>query len=382
MISFFNSNSDTVIAVEHKSELNSNNISALEWLFCGKISQRESLEGIFVGPRKEMITPWSTNAVEITQNMNIEGISRIEEFFPSPTENPEHDKMLSRVYDGLDQKIFKIERKPEPIVYIGEPSAFGASTVDFETYNQQEGLALNKEEIEYLKGLSRKLGRPLTDSEVFGFSQVNSEHCRHKIFNGIFVIDGKEMESSLFKMIKRTSQENPNLIVSAYKDNCAFLEGPTVKMFHPASGSKPDFFVTEDAKTVISLKAETHNFPTTVEPFNGAATGTGGEIRDRMAGGKGSFPIAGTAVYMTSYPRFDSGIESGSHNKACTIEQEAAIFEDSGCRYALKARVGEGCSAQMALPDSAGDSYQGQQWRQRFWQQVWPVHYLRQPLHL
>src|SRR5574344_1920934 len=119
MISFFNSNSDTVIAVEHKSELNSNNISALEWLFCGKISQRESLEGIFVGPRKEMITPWSTNAVEITQNMNIEGISRIEEFFPSPTENPEHDKMLSRVYDGLDQKIFKIERKPEPIVYIG-----------------------------------------------------------------------------------------------------------------------------------------------------------------------------------------------------------------------------------------------------------------------
>ena len=244
MISFFNSNSDTVIAVEHKSELNSNNISALEWLFCGKISQRKSLEGIFVGPRKEMITPWSTNAVEITQNMNIEGISRIEEFFPSPTENPEHDKMLSRVYDGLDQKIFKIERKPEPIVYIGEPSAFGAGTVDFETYNQQEGLALNKEEIEYLKGLSRKLGRPLTDSEVFGFSQVNSEHCRHKIFNGIFVIDGKEMESSLFKMIKRTSQENPNLIVSAYKDNCAFLEGPTVKMFHPASGSKPDFFVT------------------------------------------------------------------------------------------------------------------------------------------
>ena len=335
MISFFNSNSDTVIAVEHKSELNSNNISALEWLFCGKISQRESLEGIFVGPRKEMITPWSTNAVEITQNMNIEGISRIEEFFPSPTENPEHDKMLSRVYDGLDQKIFKIERKPEPIVYIGEPSAFGANTVDFETYNQQEGLALNKEEIEYLKGLSRKLGRPLTDSEVFGFSQVNSEHCRHKIFNGIFVIDGKEMESSLFKMIKRTSQDNPNLIVSAYKDNCAFLEGPTVKMFHPASGSKPDFFVTEDAKTVISLKAETHNFPTTVEPFNGAATGTGGEIRDRMAGGKGSFPIAGTAVYMTSYPRFDSEIESGSHNKACTIEQEAAIFEDSGCRYAL-----------------------------------------------
>lgn len=339
MISFFNSNSKTVIAVGHKSELDSNSISALEWLFCGELSDKKSIQGVFVGPRKEMITPWSTNAVEITQNMNLSGIERIEEFFPSATPDPEHDKMLLRVYNGLDQSVFDVDRKPEPIIYIGESSSAAGNgereTVDFETYNQQEGLALNSEEIEYLKGLSRKLGRPLTDSEVFGFSQVNSEHCRHKIFNGIFVIDGKEMESSLFKMIKKTSQQNPNIIVSAYKDNCAFLEGPKIKMFHPASGSKPDFFVTEEAETVISLKAETHNFPTTVEPFNGAATGTGGEIRDRMAGGKGSFPIAGTAVYMTSYPRFESGIESGSHNRACTIEEEAAIFQDSGCRYAL-----------------------------------------------
>ncbi|MGL5731503.1 MAG: phosphoribosylformylglycinamidine synthase, partial [Bacteroidales bacterium] len=132
------------------------------------------------------------------------------------------------------------------------------------------------------------------------------EHCRHKIFNGIFVIDGEEKESSLFKLIKKTSEFNPNRLVSAYKDNVAFNEGPVVEQFAPASADKPDFFEIKDIKTVISLKAETHNFPTTVEPFNGAATGTGGEIRDRLGGGKASLPIAGTAVYMTSYPRTES----------------------------------------------------------------------------
>ncbi|MFW2376305.1 MAG: phosphoribosylformylglycinamidine synthase, partial [Cellulophaga baltica] len=143
------------------------------------------------------------------------------------------------------------------------------------------------------------------DSEVFGFSQVNSEHCRHKIFNGTFVIDGKEKPSSLFKLIKKTSKENPGTIVSAYKDNVAFVSGPKVVQFAPKSADKPDFYEEKDFDSVISLKAETHNFPTTVEPFNGAATGAGGEIRDRLAGGKGSLPLAGTAVYMTAYSRLE-----------------------------------------------------------------------------
>src|SRR5690606_18319640 len=172
-------------------------------------------------------------------------------------------------------------------------------------YNQKEGLALNAEEVEYLENLSKKLGRKLTDSEVFGFSQVNSEHCRHKIFNGTFEIDGKEMPSSLFKLIKKTSAENPNDIVSAYKDNVAFVKGPKVKQWAPKSGDKPDWYEEKDFESVISLKAETHNFPTTVEPFNCAATGSGGEIRVRLAGGKGSLPLAGTAIYMTSYSRLE-----------------------------------------------------------------------------
>ncbi|OFY43946.1 MAG: phosphoribosylformylglycinamidine synthase [Bacteroidetes bacterium GWF2_40_14] len=296
MILFFRSQLNSVIAVKTNKELSSDNINALKWLFDGAhLHPDRSVTGYFAGPRREMITPWSTTAVEITQNMNISGIERIEEFFEVPSMEAEHDKMLQRMYDGLGQEIFEINRKPDPVIQI----------TDIAAYNKEEGLALSDEEISYLDELSKKLGRPLTDGEVFGFSQVNSEHCRHKIFNGTFVIDGREMESSLFKLIKKTSKENPNRIVSAYKDNCAFLEGPEVTMFYPQSGDKPDFFKVQKEETVISLKAETHNFPTTVEPFNGAATGSGGEIRDRIAGGKGSFPIAGTAVYMTSYPRFD-----------------------------------------------------------------------------
>jgi len=294
MILFFKSSTQTVLAVETATTFSNEDVQKLIWLFSQATPlQSETLEGWYVGPRREMITPWSTNAVEITQNMGISGILRIEEYFPVASGNAEHDPMLQRIYNGLTQDIFKISKQPDPIVYIE----------DIEAYNKQEGLALSEDEVVYLNEVSQKLNRKLTDSEVYGFAQVNSEHCRHKIFGGVFVIDGEEKESSLFNLIKKTSAENPNRLVSAYKDNVAFNEGPVVEQFAPASGDKPDYFTIKDIKTVISLKAETHNFPTTVEPFNGAATGTGGEIRDRLGGGKASLPIAGTAVYMTSYPR-------------------------------------------------------------------------------
>lgn len=298
MVLFFKTPARTVIAVDADHSFSQNETEKLCWLFSdASLTDENALSGWFIGPRKEMITPWSTNAVEITQNMGLTGIKRIEEYFPVKSEKAEHDPMLQRMYNGLDQKIFEINKQPDPIVYID----------DIETYSQEEGLALSTEEIDYLNSISKKIGRKLTDSEVFGFSQVNSEHCRHKIFNGIFVIDGEEKESSLFKLIKKTSELNPNKLVSAYKDNVAFNEGPVIEQFAPASQDKPDFFEIKEIKTVISLKAETHNFPTTVEPFNGAATGTGGEIRDRLGGGKASLPIAGTAVYMTSYPRTEKG---------------------------------------------------------------------------
>lgn len=300
MIFFFKTNANSVIAVESEYKLAKSDLKKLVWLF-GNAEPlvRKTIDGWLIGPRREMITPWSTNAVEITQNMGLQGIKRIEEFFVAENKDAQYDPMLQRIYNGIGQDIFTINKKPDPIIYIEDIAA----------YNQSEGLALSPEEIDYLNSVSNKMGRKLTDSEVFGFSQVNSEHCRHKIFNGIFVIDGEEKESTLFNLIRKTSKENPNKLVSAYKDNVAFNEGPKMEQFAPKTAEKPDFFETKEIDTVISLKAETHNFPTTVEPFNGAATGTGGEIRDRLGGGKASLPIAGTAVYMTAYPRTEENRE-------------------------------------------------------------------------
>lgn len=297
MVLFFRSSS-AHIAVKTTQKHEKHDIEKLSWLFSdAHFIDTDVMEGTFIGPRKEMITPWSTNAVEITQNMGISGIERIEEFSMTEEEEPEIDPMLQQIYHELDQDIFTIDKSPEPVQYID----------DIDSYNRQEGLALSKDEIGYLEQLSEKLGRQLTDSEIFGFSQVNSEHCRHKIFNGTFIIDGEEKEESLFQLIKLTTKTNPNRVVSAYKDNCAFFQGPEIEQFAPIRQDVPEYFKTERFEAVLSLKAETHNFPTTVEPFNGAATGSGGEIRDRIGGGKAAMPLAGTAVYMTSYPRLDGG---------------------------------------------------------------------------
>ena len=296
MIHFFGDVKNTVFAVQTHEKISEKDIQKLVWLFGDQPKiETSAIADFFIGPRASMITPWSTNAVEITQNMGIRSIIRIEEFYNVSENFTEFDPMLSQKYSALNQRIYAIDAQPEAIRNIS----------NIALYNKQEGLALNAEEIIYLEDLSLKIGRKLTDSEVFGFSQANSEHCRHKIFNGTFKIDGEEMPSSLFKLIRKTSETHPNDIVSAYKDNVAFVKGPKAIQFAPKSADKPDFYETKEFESVISIKAETHNFPTTVEPFNGAATGSGGEIRDRLAGGKGSLPLAGTAVYMTSYSRLE-----------------------------------------------------------------------------
>ena len=298
MISFFGNGEGLIYVVKTGSKIGKEETERLTWLFGNaQFIPDDRIDGYFIGPRREMITPWSTNAVEITQNMGIKGIERIEEFIRTKDQGAKYDPMLQKLYHGLDQDTFTVKRIPEPVRNIENIAA----------YNKQEGLALNEDEIKYLEILSKKLGRELTDSEIFGFSQVNSEHCRHKIFNGTFIIDGVQMQKSLFQLIRLTTQKNTNRVISAYKDNCAFLAGPVAEQFAPKTQDKPDYFEINDYKSVLSLKAETHNFPTTVEPFNGAATGTGGEIRDRVGGGKGAVPLAGTAVYMTAYPRIDGG---------------------------------------------------------------------------
>lgn len=296
MIVFFRALPNRIYAIETSRPPDATDIGKLTWLL-GNAERidRKQISGTFIGPRREMVTPWSTNAVEITQNMGITGISRMEEFVEVSEKEPVFDRMLRALYLELNQDLFKTDITPEPVKPV----------TDIRAYNEAEGLALSDEEIEYLEKVSKELGRPLTDSEVFGFSQVNSEHCRHKIFNGKFIINGQEQPFSLFQLIKETSRKNPNLLVSAYRDNVAFIQGPRIVQFAPLRQDIADWFQLREMDSVISLKAETHNFPTTVEPFNGAATGTGGEIRDRLAGGKGALPLAGTAVYMTSYPRLD-----------------------------------------------------------------------------
>ena len=313
MVYFFQQNSNRFFIVGASTKLNDSELEKLKWLFDNaKIIGSNKLEGKFVGPRKEMITPWSTNAVEITQNMGIDGIARIEEMLLTETDKPQFDPMLQQIYNGIKQDIFEITNIPNPIIYIDNISK----------YNESEGLALSDDEVLYLESISNTIGRKLTDSEIYGFAQINSEHCRHKIFNGTFIIDGVEMKDSLFALIKKTSAHSSDNLVSAYKDNVAFIVGPKAEQFAPASQDGADYFKITDINTVISLKAETHNFPTTVEPFNGAATGSGGEIRDRLAGGKGSLPMAGTAVYMTSYPR-----NSNNHPWENNIKEREWLYQ-------------------------------------------------------
>ena len=302
MLLFFGDVITKVFVVQTTTTLTPENTTKLQWLFGdAPLLSEKVIKGSFVGPRSTMITPWSTNAVEITQNMGIPGIQRIEEYV-SKAMVDQIDPMLVVEFKELNQTLFQVEIEPEKVLPIK----------DIKAYNQQEGLALSQEEIDYLNDLSKTLKRPLTDSEVFGFSQVNSEHCRHKIFNGSFVIDGQTKEQSLFQLIKETSKKNPNTVVSAYKDNVAFIEGPQIEQFAPQTADRPSSFNKKTIESVLSLKAETHNFPTTVEPFNGAATGSGGEIRDRLAGGKGSLPLAGTAVYMTPYSRVQEDRKNSS----------------------------------------------------------------------
>jgi len=205
MIQFFRSKADKLYAVGSDHPLQNSDVQKLTWLFTGAEPVSEKvIEENFIGPRREMVTPWSTNAVEMTQTMGIEGIQRIEEFKIVSSAAVKYDRMLEVLYPSLDQELFTIVHVAEPIIEVE----------DIRTYSRSHGLALSADEIGYLENVSEELGRKLTDSEVFGFSQVNSEHCRHKIFNGTFIVDGEEKHQTLFQLIKKTSKENPNLLVS------------------------------------------------------------------------------------------------------------------------------------------------------------------------
>lgn len=293
MNTIFFADNDYVYLVEANHSPSAAEIEKLEWLLQARVEKQRELRGPFVGPRREMLTPWSTNATEIAANTGIAGLSRIEQFRRLAEGDRSYDKMLEAIYEDLTPSSLQIVDPPAPLLAVD----------DIEAFNKEQGLALSSEEVAYLEKSRKELGRKLSDAEIYGFAQINSEHCRHKIFNGRVVIDGETQPLSMFELIKETSKKAPGNLVSAYKDNVAFIKGPHIEEFVVGEGDKPDYFRLRPAKSLLALKGETHNFPTTVEPFNGAATGSGGEIRDRMAGGQGSIPLAGTAVYMTAYPR-------------------------------------------------------------------------------
>ena len=221
MIHFFENNLNVVYAVQAQNEISQDDISKLNWLFgqATKLDQK-ILEQYYVGPRASMVTPWSTNAVEITQNMGVSGIIRIEEFLKVDENFADFDPMVAQKYSALTQDMFTINITPEPIMDVE----------DIADYNRTEGLALSDEEVDYLQQLSKKLERKLTDSEVFAFSQANSEHCRHKIFNGTFIIDGQEQSSSLFKLIKETSKSTPTALFLPTRITSLLYEGQVTRI--------------------------------------------------------------------------------------------------------------------------------------------------------
>ena len=259
-----------------------------------------------VVPRIGTLSAWSSKATDIVHNCDLASIKRIEKgklYFLITKSGREadlgviapllHDRMLETVLDCLEtSKSLFFETEPQPL------SSFACNKESLGERNHKMGLALSVEEIEYLVSNYTALGRDSTDVELMTFAQINSEHCRHKVFNANWKINGKLRPYSLFEIIKNTHRQNPQGILSAYSDNAAVMQGPQSMRFFP----NPHTHVYEPCSEEVSIimKVETHNHPTSICPFPGAATGVGGQIRDEGATGCGGKPKAGLAGYCVS----------------------------------------------------------------------------------
>ena len=272
-------------AVFSVTELTEEDLKGLARLF-GAGSWANSIVGSWLGPKPCRITPWSSNAVDIAHSVGIATVTRIEEFH-GYRHSMFVDKMLNHVYDGLGPQSFTDAAEIIP----------DCGVADINDFNNRYGLGLDDAELEILKCLSKREGRLLTSAEIYGIAQTSSDHCRHKTFRGNLCVEGKSTNRTLFSYIASTTEGAGGAnIVSAFTDNSAVLDGGETEALTVKNG----LYTHVQKRQNITLKAETHNFPTTVEPFNGAATGVGGEIRDRLCTGRGSLPLAGVAVYMAS----------------------------------------------------------------------------------
>ncbi|HET7832777.1 MAG TPA: phosphoribosylformylglycinamidine synthase [Gallionella sp.] len=278
----------------------------------GEPAEANALTRVLVVPRLGTISPWSTKATDIAQHCGISGVERIERGVVyylgtangKPLKKAEqaavvpllHDRMTESVLgeiDGAAEKIFQ-HGAPQPMASVDILKG-GRKALD--KANRAMGLALSPDEIDYLVENFQKLERNPTDVELMMFAQANSEHCRHKIFNADWVIDGKPQDLSLFNMIRNTHKVSPQGTVIAYSDNSSVIEGARIERFYPRADGGYAF---SDEQTHTLMKVETHNHPTAIAPFAGAATGSGGEIRDEGATGSGSKPKAGLTGFSVS----------------------------------------------------------------------------------
>jgi phosphoribosylformylglycinamidine synthase len=277
--------------------------------------QTQLLQGNFllVAPRPGTISPWSTKATDIARHCGLEAVDRLERgvvfHFRTADQAPDelsahvkgalvaliHDRMTEAVFDSLDaaECLFR-HFAPAPLQSV---DVLGGGREALEKTNDEMGLALSPDEIGYFAAYFMRIGRNPTDVELMMFAQANSEHCRHKIFNADWVIDGKPETRSLFSMIRHTHQQHPQGTVVAYADNSSVIEGAKIARFYPGTDNVYGY---ADEQTHILMKVETHNHPTAISPFSGAATGVGGEIRDEGATGRGAKPRAGLSGFSVS----------------------------------------------------------------------------------
>ncbi|MWP62165.1 phosphoribosylformylglycinamidine synthase [Gilliamella sp. Pas-s25] len=274
------------------------------------IKETSSQQLFLVTPRAGTISPWSSKATDIAHNCGLSQIRRIERGIAyyvqvsSPLINSQKNDFLSLIHDRMMEAVFSRVEQAEQLFYVESPTP--VTTVDLlgqgrkalEEANLKLGLALASDEIDYLVENFKKLNRNPTDIELYMFAQANSEHCRHKIFNADWIIDGVKQPKSLFKMIKNTFEHTPDYVSSAYKDNAAVMDGSIVGRFFADNENKTYGYHQEYAD--ILMKVETHNHPTAISPWPGAATGSGGEIRDEGATGRGAKPKAGLVGFSVS----------------------------------------------------------------------------------
>ena len=279
-------------------------------------------ESFIVIPRVGTISSWSSKATDIAHNCGLNEVERIERglayYFEltQPLDEKTTEKLTALLHDRMMETVVRKADEAEVLFRQQEPKPF--KTVDIlnggrsalESANVELGLALAEDEIDYLMENFTALGRNPHDIELYMFAQANSEHCRHKIFNADWIIDGKKQDKSLFKMIKNTFEKTPDFVLSAYKDNAAVMEGSKAGRFFP---DQDGIYRYHNEDTHILMKVETHNHPTAISPFPGAATGSGGEIRDEGATGRGAKPKAGLVGFSVSnlcIPNFEQPWEA------------------------------------------------------------------------